>query len=116
MATIRTKRVYEPFAKTDGHRVLVDRLWPRGISKEKAHVDVWLKEVAPSTELRKWYHANLDEWTQFKKRYRAELKANPSPLKALEELAAAHQTITLLYASTNTTRNHATMLGELLSR
>lgn len=116
MATINTKRIYDPPEESDAHRVLVDRLWPRGIKKENAHIDLWLKDVAPSTDLRKWFHANLDQWTEFTRRYKAELKANPEPLETLEALAAEHATITLLYASKNTTHNHATILRDLLSR
>jgi uncharacterized protein YeaO (DUF488 family) len=70
------KRVYEEPDKDDGIRILIDRLWPRGLSKEKAHVDLWLKEIAPSTELRKWFAHDPAKWTEFKTRYRAELKQN----------------------------------------
>src|SRR6185312_10713020 len=103
---IAIKRVYEPFSKTDGYRILVDRLWPRGIKKEDAHFDKWLKEVAPSTELRKWIHADPDKWDQFIKKYHTELKDS----EALNELQAdlnAHKTITLLYAAKDEERNHA---------
>ena len=113
---INTKRIYDPPTKADGQRILVDRLWPRGIKKENAHIDLWLKDVAPSTELRKWFHANLDQWPKFKKQYTAELKANPTPLNTLKQLATTHPTITLLYASTNTTHNHAQILRDLLAK
>ena len=74
--TIRLKRVYEAPSKADGTRILVDRLWPRGLSKEKAHVDLWLKEVAPSTDLRKWFAHDPAKWAEFQTRYHAELKQN----------------------------------------
>ena len=84
--TIQLKRVYEAPSKSDGTRILVDRLWPRGLTKERAHVDLWLKEVAPSTELRKWFAHDPAKWSEFKKRYHAELDANPA---AIAELRAA---------------------------
>src|SRR5690606_27928372 len=72
---LHLKRVYDPKSEKDGMRVLVDRLWPRGLSKQEAAVDLWVKDVAPSTELRRWYHAHMDEWPEFRKRYEAELTA-----------------------------------------
>lgn len=110
---IRVKRIYEEPASDDGQRVLVDRLWPRGISKETAALDAWLKEVAPSDELRTWYHANLDRWDEFRTRYLAELEDRPEPLDELRE-RAAKGTLTLLFAAKQTERNHATVLKELL--
>src|ERR1700749_2255986 len=106
---IKIKRIYEPAEKTDGYRILVDRLWPRGIKKEDAHIDKWLKEVAPSTELRKWFHKDMTQWTEFATKYRHELKDNP----ALEELKAdikEHKTVTLLYAAKDEEHNHALAL------
>src|SRR5437867_304815 len=85
------KRVYDPPSKDDGYRVLVDRLWPRGLTKSKAHVDVWLKEVAPSTELRKWFGHEPEKWPEFQKRYRAEMKAQPQAMAALRKLEKEHK-------------------------
>ena len=110
-STIRIKRVYEEPEAADGHRVLVDRLWARGLSKEKAKVDVWLKEIAPSTELRRWYGHDSNKWTEFKARYTAELEANPGKV---EELLAEVQAgiVTFLYSSKENRRNNAVALKE----
>ena len=110
---IVVKRIYEPIAAQDGYRILVDRLWPRGIKKEKADVDTWLKEVAPSTELRKWFHGGQGSFAEFKKKYLAELKENPA-LKELKALVKEHKKITLLYAAKDEEQNHALILAELL--
>lgn len=110
------KRVYEPSSPADGVRVLVDRLWPRGLTKETAAVKHWLRDLAPSTELRQWYHANPEQWSLFKKRYLKELfvpKA-AAAVDQLYQLAKGKQTLTLLYASRNEERNNATVLKELL--
>lgn len=110
------KRVYEPASSSDGVRVLVDRLWPRGLKKEDAAVKFWLRDLAPSDELRKWFHANLEAWPMFQKRYLKEL-ANEKASAALEKLhhlAAGKRRVTLLYASRNEERNNATVLKELL--
>lgn len=110
------KRVYDPASPKDGARVLVDRLWPRGISKEKAKLTLWLKEIAPSDELRKWYHARPTQWPKFRERYMEELSV-PEAATALDQLyqlANARKTLTLLFASHNTERNNATVLKELL--
>ncbi len=114
--TIAVKRVYEPASMTDGVRVLVDRLWPRGLKKEAAAVKFWLRDLAPSTELRQWYHANPEYWSLFKKRYIKELFV-PKAAAAVEklyQLAKGKQIVTLLYASRNEQRNNATVLKELL--
>jgi len=110
------KRVYDPPSLNDGVRVLVDRLWPRGLSKQKAKLKLWLKEIAPSDELRKWYHAHPTQWPKFREKYLEEL-AQPEAMAALEqlhELASTNKTLTLLFASHNTERNNATVLRELL--
>ncbi len=111
---VALKRIYDPAEADDGVRVLVDRLWPRGVSKEKAAIDLWLKEVAPSHELRKWYGHDTARWKEFRKRYRAELDADPEPFERLVELAADER-VTLL-SSTRETKNHATFLAELLKK
>lgn len=112
---IAIKRVYEPRSADDGFRVLVYRLWPRGLSKEAAAVDLWLKDAAPSTALRRWFHQqNFEPWDEFKARYFLELKANPGGLAALRE-AIERGKVTLLYASRNEQRNHALALKEFLA-
>lgn len=110
---IKTKRVYEAKYSDDGFRVLVDRLWPRGVSKEKAGVDLWLKEVAPSNELRKWFNHDPAKWSEFQKRYRAELK-DDAALEELKELAKKHKALTLLYAAKDEQYNQAVVLAGIL--
>lgn len=111
---LRVKRIYEPPAAADGFRVLIDRLWPRGVSKAEARLDLWLREAAPSTELRRWFHANPDRWDELRRRYRAELAQAPERLQPLLDRLAAGETVTLLYASKNTQRNNALVLAEVL--
>ena len=111
--TIQLKRVYQAPSKSDGTRILVDRLWPRGLSKEKARVDLWLKEVAPSTELRKWFGHDPERWPEFKARYKAELKHNTAQL-ALLKRAAVRGPTTLLYGAKDTEHNEAVVLQQLL--
>jgi uncharacterized protein YeaO (DUF488 family) len=110
---IVVKRIYEPATSKDGYRILVDRLWPRGIKKEKAGIDTWLKEVAPSTDLRKWFHAGKGTFAEFKKKYRTELKENTA-LKDLKSLVKEHKQVTLLYAAKDEEQNHAHILADLL--
>jgi len=112
---IKLKRVYDEPTKTDGTRILVDRLWPRGLTKEKAHVDLWLKEVAPSTALRKWFAHDPEKWPEFKARYKAELKNN-APQLALLKQAVSRGPTTLLYGAKDTEHNEAVVLQDLLSR
>lgn len=110
------KRIYEAPADTDGHRVLVDRLWPRGLTKEKARVDVWLRDLAPSHELRKWFHSNPEHWKEFRQRYLTELRAAAAD-KALTQLYEAlnrESLVTLVFASKRTDRNNATVLKEFV--
>lgn len=113
---VTTKRVYESPAPTDGLRILVDRLWPRGLTKEKARVDEWLRDLAPSNELRRWYHARPGEWDSFRKKYLKELTHPPAheALAGLYQLVDAKKRVTLLFASKNEERNNATVLQELL--
>ena len=114
--TVSIKRVYEPAERGDGVRVLVDRLWPRGLTKEKAAIDEWLRDLAPSNELRRWYHARPGEWEAFRKRYLKEL-AQPEPQEALHrlyDLADKKKQLTLLFASKNGSLNNAVVLKELL--
>ena len=111
---ILTKRAYEPASPDDGFRIYVDRLWPRGLSHETFHYDVWDKDVAPSTELRQWFHENpTAEWVAFEERYKKELLANPA-YAALKVLVAAKPVVTLLYSSHDTVHNNALVLRDLL--
>jgi len=114
---LAVKRVYEPAAKADGARVLVDRPWPRGLTKEAAAITVWLRDLAPSDALRGWYHAHPESWALFRKRYFKEL-ASPEAAEALNEiyaLAAKRKQVTLLFASRNLERNNAVALKELMN-
>lgn len=110
---IKMKRVYEQPADGDGSRILVDRLWPRGLTKEKANIVLWLKEIAPSTELRKWFGHDPDKWRGFRQRYETELRNNKDLIKVLAEKAKAG-TITLVYAARDEQRNEAVVLKQFL--
>ena len=112
---IRVKRTYDPPARGDGWRVLVERLWPRGMKKEALAADAWLKEVAPSTDLRKWFNHRVDRWEQFQRRYRAELKDNPDAWRPIAE-AGRRGTVTLLYSAHDTEHNGALVLRDFLSK
>jgi len=111
---ITTKRVYEKPTKDDGFRVLVDRLWPRGLTKEKARVDLWMKEIAPSDALRKWFHHEEGEWPEFEKRYRAELKNKGTLFAELKRLEKEHGKVTLLFGSKDEKQNQAVILAAIL--
>jgi uncharacterized protein YeaO (DUF488 family) len=112
----RVKRVYEKPEPGDGKRVLVDRLWPRGLKKEDAGVDAWLRGIAPSNELRKWFHLHPEQWAAFRRRYLKEL-GSPEAGSGLEELyrLADHHKITLLFASRNEEHNNAVVLRDILN-
>lgn len=112
---IQTKRVYEPPDESDGFRILVDRLWPRGLTKEKAHVDLWLKEIAPSDALRKQFH-KTENWPEFRERYRAELasKEKKELLVEIKKLEKEHKKITLLFGRKDEKQNQAVILAEIL--
>ncbi|MEI8194366.1 MAG: DUF488 domain-containing protein [Phycisphaerae bacterium] len=105
------KRAYDPVAAADGYRVLVERLWPRGVTKEKAAIDLWLKEVAPSTELRQWFGHDPKKWPEFQRRYRAQLQSHHAALQPLLEQAKTG-TVTLVYASKDQDHNSAIVLKE----
>jgi uncharacterized protein YeaO (DUF488 family) len=113
MAEIRLKRAYEEHAPDDGLRILVERLWPRGLSKERAAVDLWVKDVAPSPELRRWYGHDPAKWDEFQKRYRAELHRNQD---AVEELRRKFRgkTVTFVYAARDEAHNSALVLKDYL--
>ena len=110
---LKIKRVYESAHADDGVRFLVERLWPRGIKKEKLKMKAWLKDVAPSPELRKWFAHDQEKWTEFKKRYRAELKSNKEAWKPILE-AAKQGDVTLLYSARDTEHNSALLLKDFL--
>jgi len=112
---LKLKRVYEEPAPSDGTRILVDRLWPRGLTKEKAHVDLWLKDIAPSNELRKWFGHDPARWAEFRTRYHAELKHNPEQMALLEK-AVAKGTATLIYGAKDEEHNEAVVLLQLLTQ
>jgi len=111
---MRTKRVYEKASKDDGFRVLVDRLWPRGLTKEKAAADLWLKEIAPSDALRKEFHAEKITWAEFAKKYHAELGKKKELLEEIHGLQKKHGTVTLLYGRNDQKQNHAVLIAEAL--
>lgn len=112
MTEIALKRAYEPASESDGYRVLVDRLWPRGLSHETLHYDLWAKEIAPSTDLREWYHLDPDHrWDEFAERYVDELHANPDFLTFVHRLSE-HKKVTLLYGSHDTEHNNAAVLRD----
>lgn len=113
MKTIQIKRVYEDKSKDDGYRVFVDRLWPRGVSKEDAHFDEWMKELAPSTELRKWFDHKPERFEEFSKRYKKELAEQKELLDKLKELAKKKK-VTLLFAAKDTEINNAVVIQEVL--
>jgi uncharacterized protein YeaO (DUF488 family) len=111
---IHIKRTYDPAAREDGRRFLVERLWPRGMKKESLVMDEWLKEVAPSTELRKWFGHQPERWAEFQKRYKEELRANPDAWKPLLD-ASKRGTVTLLYSAHDIEHNGAIVLRDFLS-
>jgi uncharacterized protein YeaO (DUF488 family) len=111
---IKIKRVYEKPAKEDGWRVLVDRLWPRGMKKEAAHLDVWMKDVAPSNALRKWFGHKPEKWSEFQKKYRAELAKNKALVAELKKMAKEHGTLTLLFGAKDEEHNEAVVLADAL--
>ena len=111
---IRTKRIYDEPAPSDGRRVLIDRLWPRGISKKAAHIDIWAKSVAPSNELRRWYRHDQAKWAEFRDRYSAELDANPEAVAELREQLGTGPA-TLVFSSKEERFNNASALREYLT-
>ncbi len=112
---IKMKRAYDPPSDDDGARYLVDRLWPRGVKKEDLHVDGWLKEVAPSTELRKWFGHDPAKWDEFQQRYRRELEDNVAAWQPLLD-AARKGTLTLVYSAKDTEHNDAVVLRDVLEK
>lgn len=113
---LQCKRVTEAQSEQDGARVLVDRLWPRGQSKEKLRLDAWLKDIAPSDELRKWFDHEPDKWPEFRERYAKELRANPQEVKALQDILRDHGVVTLLFGSREMRYNNAVALSDYMKR
>lgn len=114
-AMVTLKRIYEPFASEDGFRILVDRIWPRGVSRDAARLDLWLKEVAPTPELRKWFGHDPERFAEFSDRYTEELSGNQA-LDELRSLLGKHGQVTLLYAAKDTKHNHVAVLLQVLQR
>ena len=112
---VRIKRAYESSERTDGYRVLIDRIWPRGVSKEEARLDEWARELAPSTELRRWFGHEPAKFDEFRRRYRAELAGHEQKLRELRRRARGG-TLTLVYGARDTEHNDAVVLAELLRR
>ena len=110
---VRLKRAYEPPAADDGTRILVDRLWPRGVKKTGAAIDEWMKEIAPSTALRKWFGHDSARWPEFRRRYKSEIREHPDELQRLRTLAQ-HGRITLVFAAHDETHNNAVAIRDLL--
>lgn len=111
---VKIKRIYEEPEKSDGFRILVDRLWPRGISKEKAKINLWLKDIAPSNELRKWFGHKPERWNEFKKKYTKELKENIHLIKLIQDIERHKKIITLLYGAKDQEHNQAVVLKNLI--
>jgi uncharacterized protein YeaO (DUF488 family) len=112
---IRIARIYEAPRRNDGWRVLVDRLWPRGLKKEAARVDEWMKEIAPSNELRKWFAHKPERWPEFQKRYRIEFSKKKPLIETLRQLEKKHGTVTLLFGAKDEEHNQAVVVRDLLS-
>ena len=114
MALIEIKRAYEPLSPKDGKRILVDRLWPRGLRKDAVALDLWNKDIAPTTALRKWFDHRPDRFAEFKRRYRDELKSNPAVTEVLKQIG--RRKTTLVYAAHDPAVNHAVVLAEFLTK
>jgi uncharacterized protein YeaO (DUF488 family) len=110
---VRTKRVYDPAEPGDGYRVLIDRLWPRGVSRERAHIDEWARDLAPSTDLRKWFNHDAERFSEFRKRYREELRAHTDKIDELRA-RAGRGTVTIVYGARDTKHNDAVVIAELV--
>ena len=113
---LKLKRIYEAPEASDGYRVLVDRIWPRGVSKEKAQIDLWVKEIAPSDALRKWFGHDPERWEEFQRRYRKELQKDIALTNQLQQLEKQHGTLTLVYSARDEDHNQAVALRTFLDR
>ena len=113
---IKIKRIYESSSEEDGFRILIDRLWPRGLSKESAQIDTWLKDIAPSDSLRKWFSHDPKKWSEFKKRYREELKEKKDTISMIKSFEKEKKTITFLYSAKDKEYNNAVFLQEYMQK
>jgi uncharacterized protein YeaO (DUF488 family) len=111
---IKLKRIYEKPAKSDGFRILVDRLWPRGVSKEQARVDLWFKEIAPSDSLRKWFNHDPGKWFEFQEKYKAEITKNIKAWEELKRIVKQKKNVTLLFGARDQEHNNAVVLRDML--
>jgi uncharacterized protein YeaO (DUF488 family) len=112
----KVKRIYKESEPSDGYRILVDRIWPRGISKEKARIDLWMKQIAPSDTLRKWFGHDPKRWMEFRQRYREELRNEIGLIKQLNQLEEEHDTLTLVFSARDERHNQAVALRAFLQR
>ncbi len=112
----KTKRVYESPAAEDGFRILIDRLWPRGTSKEKAKIDLWIKEIAPSNDLRKWFSHDTEKWAEFQKKYKQELSTKQELLKKIKQIEKEKGIVTLVYSTQETEHSNAVVLKAVLDK
>jgi uncharacterized protein YeaO (DUF488 family) len=113
---IRIKRIYEPASEADGFRLLIDRLWPRGISKEKAKIDLWLPNISPSAELRKWFNHEPEKWLEFQSRFLEELKEKNELIEEITTIINNNSTVTFLFAAKNEQHNNAVVLQQYFSK
>ena len=116
VAMLKLKRIYDGAEPSDGYRILVDRIWPRGMSKQKAGVDLWLKEIAPSDALRKWFAHDPERWMEFQRRYRGELRKQKALTDGVKELEKKHRTVTLIYSARDERHNQAVALRAYLKK
>ena len=114
--SIELKRVYDPASESDGYRILVDRLWPRGLTEESARVDLWLRRVAPTTELRKWYGHDVEKWPEFQKRYESELAAHGELLDLILDIERHRKIVTILFGAKDVEHNEANVVLTVLKR
>lgn len=111
---LKIKRIYGDYDTGDGFRILVDRLWPRGVSKKEAQIDLWLKDIAPSNELRTWFNHDPQKWEEFKKKYKIELQKKPEVLEQVKKIVSEHKRVTFLYAAKDEAHNNAVALHNFL--
>jgi len=113
---IKIKRAYESSSKDDGFRILVDRIWPRGVSKEKANLNTWMKEIAPSSDLRKWFSHDLKKWKEFKNKYKKELEEKKDIIREIKEIEKDKGKVTLIYSAKDKEHNNAVVLEHILKK
>lgn len=116
LVVLKLKRIYEAPQNSDGYRILVDRIWPRGVSKERAAIALWLKEVGPSTGLRKWFGHDPVRWLEFQKRYRQELRGRPELTARIKQLEKEHGVVTLVFSARDEERNQAVVIRDFLAK